>query len=67
MAVLVTVPESSTKLMGSAPRLLAAGGGQSWLVGNSPPSVALFPGVQARPSLAPALHVFVIGLQIAHD
>ena len=53
--------------MGSAPRLLAAGGGQSWLVGNSPPSVALFPGVQASPSLGPALHVFVIGLQIAHD
>ena len=32
-AVFVTVPESSTKAIGSAPRLDAGGGGQSWLVG----------------------------------
>ena len=32
-AVFVTVPESRTKAIGSAPRLDAGGGGQSWLVG----------------------------------
>ena len=32
-AVFVTVPESSLKEIGSAPRLDAADGGQSWLVG----------------------------------
>src|SRR5204863_1436029 len=65
-AVFVTVPESSTKAIGSAPRLLAGGGGQSWLVGYSPPS-GLFPGVQASPSLGPALHLLLVGSQIGHD
>ena len=32
-AVFVTVPESRTNAIGSAPRPLAADGGQSWLVG----------------------------------
>ena len=32
-ATFVTVPESSTNEIGKEPRLPAAGGGQSWLVG----------------------------------
>src|SRR5207249_4270072 len=64
--VLLTVPESSTKAIGRAPRLLAGGGGQSWLVGYSPPR-ALSPGVQASPSLGPALHLLLVGSQIGHD
>jgi len=63
---LLTVPESSTKAIGRAPRLLAGGGGQSWLVGYSPPR-ALSPGVQASPSLGPALHLLLVGSQIGHD
>src|SRR5207249_1562319 len=64
--VLLTVPESSTKAIGRAPRLLAGGGGQSWLVGYSPPR-APSPGVQASPSLGPALHLLLVGSQIGHD
>src|SRR5207244_9046560 len=65
-AVFEIVPESSTKAIGRAPRLLAGGGGQSWLVGYSPPR-ALFPGVQASPSLGPELHLLLVGSQIGHD
>src|SRR5207244_10502078 len=65
-AVFEIVPGSSTKAIGRAPRLLAGGGGQSWLVGYSPPR-ALSPGVQASPSLGPALHLLLVGSQIGHD
>src|SRR5207244_4104659 len=55
-AVLDTVPELSTKAIGSAPRRVDDEGGQSWLVGKSP-SMAPSPGVQAKPSLMPASHL----------
>jgi len=44
----------------------AAGGSQSWLVGNASLMVAIVPGVQAWPSFGPPLHSRVVGLQIGH-
>src|SRR5207253_9957025 len=65
-AVLLTVPESSTKAIGRAPRLLAGGGGQSWLVGTSPLSGFLTTGVHVSPSFGPPSHALVAALQIGH-
>jgi len=57
------VPVSSRYGIGSAPRLAAVGGGQSWLVGKSP-SIGLSAAVQVSPSLMPPSHLAVIESQI---
>src|SRR5258706_8194889 len=51
-AVLVRRPVLRSKAIGRLPRKLAAGGGQSLLVGKSSP-VVVVPGVQAKPLLGP--------------
>src|SRR3954452_11775209 len=51
-AVLVRRPVLRSNAIGRLPRKLAAGGGQSLLVGNASP-VVVVPGVQARPLFGP--------------
>ncbi len=55
-AVSVCVPVDRLKPIGSEPRKLDAGGGQSWLVGYASP-VVFVSGVQARPSFGPPWQV----------
>src|SRR5262249_54265129 len=66
IATFEMVPVSSLKATARVPMLSDVGGGQSWLDGKSP-STGEAPGVHARPSFGPPLHVFVVGSQIGHD